>query len=169
MNKNKGFMVPLVLGIVSFLIIVGILYIYEIKKGSAPGLRYKPQLTNEVLPQTDNQVSVKISNSKDTNISTPVSLDMTSDYAKKYKTIFTTAFKEKADFDTHFKLVSIGCGTSCGNLFALDKDNGKVYFVASTNGEYEIVNNNQIRVILNNQNVIYMFNPLQGEFQADYQ
>lgn len=68
--------------------------------------------------------------------SSSVKLDQTSPYVKTYKTLFTKEFSEQANFQGHFRIVAVGCGTECMSLYALDKNTGKVYkiSVVDTNG-----------------------------------
>ncbi len=69
------------------------------------------------------------------NETTEVKLDTNSPHAKTYKTIFTQEFKMPANLDNRFRVVAIGCGTSCMYLFALDKTTGKIYEVKSPSNE----------------------------------
>ncbi len=64
-----------------------------------------------------------------------VMLDMSHPLAKKYKTIFTQEFEMPANLDGRFRVVAIGCGTSCMYLYALDKTSGKIYEVKSPSNE----------------------------------
>ena len=99
------------------------------------------------------------------NDSVSISLDMTNQYAKMYKTLFTAEFTKEANLDGHFRVVAPGCGTSCVNIYALDKNTGKVYVVGNGGAEYQILDN-QIRVTgQEGQVIIYIFNSLQDRFQ----
>lgn len=101
--------------------------------------------------------------------STDVPLDMTNQYAKTYKTLFTAEFAKPANLDGHFRVVAVGCGSNCMYLYALDKNNGKVYRVsAEAFDDYSILDN-QIRATLDNgEKVLYIFNSLKDEFQVQY-
>ncbi len=58
-----------------------------------------------------------------------ISLDMSSPYAQQYKTQFTQEFSQPANFNGHFRLVEIGCGSNCQMYYALDQTTGKIYKV----------------------------------------
>jgi hypothetical protein len=56
-----------------------------------------------------------------------VSLDLSTDYTKTYKTIFTDALQKPADFNGHYVVARYGCGSGCVAYGIVDKETGKVY------------------------------------------
>ncbi len=93
-----------------------------------------------------------------------ISLDMANQYAKTYKTLFTTEFAKEANFDGHFRVVAVGCGSNCAYLYALDKNNGKVYKVSTEAFDVYSILSNQIRAKLRNSQYMYIFDSLKDEF-----
>ncbi|MBC7712883.1 MAG: hypothetical protein H7177_06065 [Rhizobacter sp.] len=65
---------------------------------------------------------VKVSNvrvSKKLYIDTP--------FAKKYKKLMTDEFKKGPNFDSNYRLVRIGCGSSCTEVAVINMEKGKIY------------------------------------------
>lgn len=94
-----------------------------------------------------------------------VTLDLSTVLARQYKTALTTALGEPADFDGHYKVASIGCGTGCFTYIAVDKNTGKIYTVPESNDFGNYISNtsaynvtsNLIRVITSNGSKIKMY------------
>ncbi len=75
-----------------------------------------------------------------------VTLDMSSEYAQTYKTLFTTELTKPANFAGHYRVVEVGCGSGCTHFYVLDKNTGKVmkvptqYMDADEGGPKEVTN-----------------------------
>jgi hypothetical protein len=96
-----------------------------------------------------------------------VQLDMSNSYAQTYRTLFTDEFSKQANLDGHFRLVAVGCGSGCMNLYALDKNTGKTYKLGASNfSEYSILDNQVRATLQDGQMMIYLFNPQQDKFEA---
>jgi hypothetical protein len=57
---------------------------------------------------------------------------------------FNSESAKPADFDNHFKVVVLSCGTNCEQYYAVDKNNGSVYKAsvqAFPKGEWYLTNN----------------------------
>lgn len=99
-----------------------------------------------------------------------VTLDMSSPYAVQYKTLLTQALGRQADYNGHYVVASVGCGSGCFGYYVVDKNTGKVYKVPELNdyGSFMgedgwrsyTLNSNFIRIITNNGTTIktYSFN-----------
>jgi hypothetical protein len=48
--------------------------------------------------------------------------------ARTYRTLLRTAAQEPPDFAGHYKIVRIGCGTSCVTIAVIDRATKKVFF-----------------------------------------
>ncbi len=62
-----------------------------------------------------------------------VKLDLSSTFAQNFKATLTEEFKMPADFNGHYKVASIGCGTACFGYVVMDKNTGKIYMVPDGN------------------------------------
>jgi hypothetical protein len=89
---------------------------------------------------------------------------MTNQYAKMYKTLFTAEFAREANLDGHFRVVAVGCGSNCAYLYALDKNNGKVYQVSFESVDNFEILSDKIQATIGNIKVIYIFNPAKEDF-----
>jgi hypothetical protein len=49
--------------------------------------------------------------------------------ARTYRTLLGTAAHEPPDIAGHYKIVRIGCGTSCVTIAVIDRANKKVFFL----------------------------------------
>lgn len=56
-----------------------------------------------------------------------VSLDLSTDFARNYKTNLSATLQKPADFDEHYVVANIGCGSGCMGYAVVDKNTGKVY------------------------------------------
>jgi hypothetical protein len=123
--------------------------------------------SSNTLPKNTEEISHQLDTNQDQNNATGlnVSLDMTNPDVKTYKTIFTAEFAKPVNFDKHFRVIDIGCGSSCMYLYALDKNNGKVYKISTEPfTEYSTVDN-QIRAVnQDGQVMIYIFDSQKGVF-----
>jgi len=101
----------------------------------------------------------------------PVTLDLSSAYAQQYRGVLTAAFKQPANFDKHYVVASIGCGSGCFGYAVIDKDSGTVYQVPEVNdlgsfvekgsfGTAYNLQDNEIKVVTANGSTIntYVFN-----------
>jgi len=91
-----------------------------------------------VLPQSLPATNVPVQNTESSPqavspapTGTP-ELDMSSPYVKTYKGLFTQEFAKPANFDGHFRVVAVGCGSGCMYLYALDKNTGEAYKISAT-------------------------------------
>ena len=125
-KTQKGFVVPLLIAIIALLVIGGGIYVYQIEKVETP---VSPAGT-EV--QTDSSVPTATNNQQDL-VSQKITLDMSSGFNQNYKTVLTQAFSEPADFNGHYVVASIGCGSGCFTYAVVDKNTGKVYQVPKIN------------------------------------
>ena len=78
-------------------------------------------------------------------VSKPVTLDLSTDAAKKYQTQLTAALSEPADFEGVFKIVSVdkcnanpSLGENCYDMYAVNKATGKVYVIGEDAMGYSI-------------------------------
>lgn len=82
---------------------------------------------------------------KDTSSSynNAVTLDLSTSYARNYKSVFATALQKPADFNGHYVVASYGCGSGCVAYGVVDKNTGKVYQGPSDDygGSYQVPNN----------------------------
>ncbi len=93
----------------------------------------------------------------------PAQLDMSNPYAQEYRTRFAAEFTQSANFDGHFRLVDIGCGSSCFTLYALDLATGKTYKLAA--GQNYVITGNTVEITLQSgQKQLFTFNKTTGEF-----
>ena len=153
---------PLLIAIIAVLMTVGGIYIYQIKKVGTP---VSPAGT-EV--QNDSPVP-KATNNQQDQVNQKITLDMSSVFNQNNKTILTQAFSEPADFNGHYVVASIGCGSGCFTYAIVDKNTGKVYQAPKINdvGDYRgdtgqpySLSSNQIKLITDNGSKIetYSFN-----------
>jgi hypothetical protein len=56
-----------------------------------------------------------------------VALDMSSEVAKTYRTKLTEALGQPANFNGHYVVITVGCGTGCDKYLVVDKNTGKAY------------------------------------------
>lgn len=75
--------------------------------------------------------------------SNEAALDLTSEYAQQHKTLLTKAYQENPNFNGHYVITSVGCGTGCFTYVVLDKQTGQTYPlpVANDLGDSQGVNN----------------------------
>lgn len=165
-NSQKGFVVPILLGIVALLIVSGGVYIYKVKKGEVQKVEVPVVVNTEVQTTQTQQTNTKTS--PVTNQPVAVVLDLSSSFARQYKTVLTESFKKPANFGVHYVVAEIGCGTGCFTFIVIDKNTGKVYpapigndigqFTGDIGQPYNL-NSNQIKIIANNGSKIntYVF------------
>ena len=88
-----------------------------------------------------------------------ISLDLSSAHAMQFRTVLTEAFKKQANFDRHYVIAEIGCGSGCFSYTAIDKNTGKVFPLSTINdigqyygsiGQAYSLQSNQIKVIADN-------------------
>ncbi len=147
-NQNKDFIVPVLIGIIALLVIGGGVYIYESKKVEMPPVTDTETPQSNQVQQTNTQTSPAT-----------VTLDLSSSFARQFKTILTEAFKKPANFNEHYIVAEIGCGTGCFTFVAIDKNTGKVYpapigndtgqFTGNIGQPYSL-HSNQIKIIAEN-------------------
>lgn len=56
-----------------------------------------------------------------------VALDLSSAFSRQYKPLLTKALKKPANFNEHYVVTEIGCGTACFSYAVIDKNTGKAY------------------------------------------
>mgnify|MGYP001566374395 FL=1 len=153
---------PLLIGIIALLVIGGGIYVYQIKKVETP----VSSASTEV--QNDSSVTTATNNQQN-QVNQKVTLDMSPVFNQNYKTVLTQAFSEPADFNGHYVVASIGCGSGCFTYAIVDKNTGKVYQVPKINdvgvyrgdiGQPYSLSSNQIKLITDNGSKIetYSFN-----------
>lgn len=115
MNKTTGWIVSILA--VAALVGWGLYYrsLINLQKGVV------------VVPQDQNNSTAGgIQNPAPTS---QISLDLTTEFSQTYRTRLTQALKEAANFNGHYVMTDIGCGSGCFTLVAVDKNTGKVYKV----------------------------------------
>jgi len=80
------------------------------------------QNPQQVVPVT----TTPINNMQGSN-SGQVQLDLSTEFARNFKTRLAAALNSPANYWQHHVMVEIGCGSSCMTYAAVDKDTGKVY------------------------------------------
>lgn len=158
-NSQKGFMVPLLIAIIALLVIGGGVYVYNKEKVETPAvIDTETQQTNQVQQQTTNKTP-----------SVAVTLDLSSSFARQFETVLSEAFKKPENFNGHYRVAEVGCGTGCFTFVLIDKDTGKIYpapigndigqFTGDIGQPYNL-NSNQIKIIADNGSKIntYAFN-----------
>src|ERR1035437_10150248 len=162
-NTQKGFVVRLIIAIIAVLVIGGGIYVYENNKAKAPAVT-----NTEILQPDQVQQQVNTQTPPITNQPLTVTLDLSSTFAQQFKTILTEAFKKPSNFDEHYVVAEIGCGTGCFTFVAIDKNTGKVYPAPIINdigqftgdiGQPYSLHSNQIKIIAENGSKIntYVF------------
>lgn len=158
-NKSKLNTYLLILLIVLVLIILVVNISGNKLVKSNTGINYyqqeqQGQISNNTISEQSQNTN---SNSKLDNSNNPneVFLDLSTDFARNYKTILSEALKKPANFYNHYVVVSIGCGTSCDTFYIVDKLTGKSYKAPISNdyGGYEIsltpftIDSNLIKIV----------------------
>ncbi len=153
MESNKFISVVLV---VIGLLLAGILVVLLLGNKSKPN-QYEGAFDNVPTATLNNQ---QVPNQvQGTNTQTPVqpaqtqptpaaavTLDMSSSYAQTYKSLFTAELAKPANFNGHYRVVEVGCGSGCTQFYAIDKTTGKVlkvptqYMDADEGGPKEVTN-----------------------------
>ncbi|MBC7427019.1 MAG: hypothetical protein H7336_00315 [Bacteriovorax sp.] len=64
---------------------------------------------------------------KVSNIRISKKLYIDSAFAKKYKKLMLEEFKKGPNFDNQFRIVRIGCGSSCTQIAVINMEKGKIY------------------------------------------
>jgi len=109
---------------------------------------------SRIPPPTSTSTTV-VASSKNT----AVALDLSSAFSRRYKTLLTKALKKPADFDEHYVVEEIGCGTACFSYAVIDKYTGKAYGAPIANdlggfsgniGQPYSLHSNLIKIITDN-------------------
>lgn len=152
MNTNKGLALPYIILIVAIVgvVAVGVGY-YVAQQGKAPVIEEKEkQLVGndrdehgcipsagytwcEAKQKCLRLWEEKCEAEKPVTTSTTVSLDLSTEFARTYKTILSKELGEPVNFGNHYRIALIGCGSGCGYHKLLDKNTGKVYDTPADN------------------------------------
>lgn len=62
-------------------------------------------------------------------------LDLSTDAARRYETLFRSEFARPANYNGHYRLVEVPCGNSCTEFYTLDKETGEVAEISSPDTE----------------------------------
>lgn len=161
MKNNKGFIgVGVIIAIIVALAVGGGIVYYATKtptpSSNTEENNYQPQANqNSTIPPTTTNTQTPPVNNK----SSTVTLDLSSSFASQYKAVLTEAFKKPANFNEHYVVAEVGCGTGCFTFVIIDKNTGKVYpapigndigqFTGDIGKPYSL-NSNQIKIIADN-------------------
>ena len=110
-------------------LIIGIGLYFYLGKSATPSYKY----SDTVATTTTSTVITPTTTPTAETPSKNVTLDLSSAYARQYKTVLSDALKMDANFDGHYVVASIGCGTSCFGFAVVDKNTGAVYKVPAVN------------------------------------
>jgi len=132
--------------------------------------------TQQNLEPIDQQqgapVTTTQTNNTQTSNSGQVQLDLSSNIAQTYKTILTKALTQPANFNGHYVLTAVGCGSGCMNYIGVDKNTGQAFGGPSADmgmygglpGEQQnfSVESNILKVVAYDQIAVYQFNATRG-------
>lgn len=149
-NKNLKRAIILVLAII---VIAGVSYFINQAKNEK-GLEIKTEVKKDDVSFSDK--------------------DKSNEYLKKYNTLFTKEFKEPANFGENVRIVSVGCGSECLYLFALDKNTGKVFNLLDYYEDkniisfksYEISTGPSVKTILSDGTELFFYTNSYGDFES---
>ncbi len=129
MKQNKGIAsLSLIVLIVLGVAVVGGGAYYLGKSDSKKEVNNPVANTDENLPSEKNKVLENVTTDNEVNdLVKAVTLDMSSELARTYKTAFTNALKQPVSFNGHYVVTSWGCGSGCLSYGIVDKLTGKVY------------------------------------------
>ncbi len=128
-------------------------------------------------PQPFNQqqgAPVTTTSTNTTQVSNPgqVQLDLSSNIAQTYKTILSKALTQPANFNGHYVITTVGCGSGCMHYIGVDKNTGQAFDGPSEDmgmygglpGEQQnfSVESNILKVVAYDQIAVYQFNASRG-------
>jgi len=130
MNKNKGFIgIGLIVAIILGIVVVGG-GAYYLGTNKSEKVVENLSAENENQEEAADYNQIEENNSIDTEIKDSVkeiTLDVSNELARTYKTAFTEALKQPANFNGHYVVTSWGCGSGCLSYGIVDKLTGKAY------------------------------------------
>jgi hypothetical protein len=110
-------------------LIIGIGLYFYLGKSATPSYKY----SDTVVTSTTSTVTTPAPTSTTVTPPKNVTLDLSTQFAQQYRTILNTALQTKADFNGHYVVASIGCGTGCFGYAVVDKSTGSVYRLPVSN------------------------------------
>lgn len=110
-------------------LIIGIGLYFYLGKSATPSYKY----SDTVATSTTSTVTTPAPTSTAATPPKNVALDLSTAYARQYKTVLSDALKMDANFNGHYTVASIGCGTGCFGFAVIDKNTGAVFQVPTVN------------------------------------
>lgn len=137
MQNNSKLNTVLLVILIMLVLGIGILFLSRNKAGEQYGKDETPSPSGYTQTNTNQNGPDYFPNGNpadnDNTQGSKVTLDMSSPYAKTYTTLLTQALNQPANFDGHYTVAEIGCGSGCSAYYVLDKNTGKVYKVPESN------------------------------------
>ncbi len=129
---NSPRLTNILLIIIGVLLAVAIFVFYQMWEDTHVKV-YEPVSLNTPQNEESNQqqqvvpITTTPTNNTQTSNSGQVQLDLSTEFARNFKTRLTTALNSPPNYGEHYVMVEIGCGSSCISYAAVDKKTGKVF------------------------------------------